>query len=228
LENVNNIFPIGSSLQKELEDAVPEKRGEMLVEEAKRQYTKKEEEAGGGDNFRQAERAVLLRVMDILWMEHIDAMTKMRESIGLQGYGQRDPLVEYKQEAYAMFQRLQGAMAFDTARLIYKVKIVSSADNNDQAPNNKLQSGPQSLRGTGDEAISELGEKKKLALQGAEEPTGDFKDEAKELATSHEPQATSDGSGAVRDPQAKKDDKIGRNDPCHCGSGKKFKKCHGK
>lgn len=232
LENVNNIFPIGSSLQKEVESASgPERIGELLVEEAKKQYENKEQEAGGGDNFRQAERAVLLRVMDILWMEHIDAMMKMRESIGLQGYGQRDPLVEYKQEAYAMFQRLQGAIAFDTARLIYKVKIVSS---NEQVASREKQ---------------ELEEKKNLALKGAEsdfakattdadlnlqggaEPTGDFSDEKKELAESQSPstnnQSPKEFGGAVRDPQERKS-KVGRNDPCPCGSGKKYKKCCGR
>ncbi len=203
LENVNNIFPVGGSLQKEIEGAGnPERISELLVEEAKKQYEAKEEEAGGGDNFRQGERAVLLRVMDILWMEHIDAMTKMRESIGLQGYGQRDPLVEYKQEAYAMFQRLQGAIAFDTTRMIYKVRIVNTTEQSRQR---------------------EMEEKKKLALKGAEEPTGDFKEEAKELS---EAQSVQD-SGAVRDPKEQKD-KVGRNDPCPCGSGKKFKKCCGK
>ena len=230
LENVNNIFPIGSSLQKEVEGAgSPEKISELLIEEAKKQYEDKEKEAGGEDNFRQGERAVLLRVMDILWMEHIDAMTKMRESIGLQGYGQRDPLVEYKQEAYAMFQRLQGAIAFDTARLIYKVRIVTQAQQQTQ----------------------EMEEKKNLALKGAEEPKGDFSDEKKELASemkNEELRMKNEGSHpssyakasegprshkasgdlrAVRDPQERKN-KVGRNDPCPCGSGKKFKKCCGK
>ncbi len=209
LENVNNIFPVGSSLQKEIEGAgSPEKISELLIEEAKKQYEGKEQEAGGGDNFRQGERAVLLRVMDILWMEHIDAMTKMRESIGLQGYGQRDPLVEYKQEAYAMFQRLQGAIAFDTTRMIYKVRIVNTAEQSRQR---------------------EMEEKKNLALKGAEEPTGDFKEEEKDLSKGQSVQE----SGAVRDPKEQKE-KVGRNDPCPCGAkdanGRpiKYKKCCGK
>jgi len=218
IEQAQNIFPISSDLQKKLEGiSSAEGIGEILVEEAKKQYEAKEQEAGGGDNFRQAERAVLLRMMDILWMEHIDAMMKLREAIGLTGYGQRDPLVEYKQEAYAMFRRLQGAIAFDVARLIYKVKIVSSAEQQQQQ--------------------QELEEKKKLALKGAEEPMGDFKEEEKELSAGHpEPDSGSNKipkqvrndnmGGAVRDPGEKKE-KIGRNDPCWCGSGKKYKKCHG-
>jgi preprotein translocase subunit SecA len=221
LENVNNIFPIGGSLQKEVESAgTPEKISELLIEEAKKQYEGKEKEAGGEDNFRQGERAVLLRVMDILWMEHIDAMTKMRESIGLQGYGQRDPLVEYKQEAYAMFQRLQGAIAFDTARLIYKVRIVTSGQSNQSDQSNQR----------------EMEEKKNLALKGAEESKGDFSDEKKELAESQSPITNNqspkgnESGGAVRDPKEHKD-KVGRNDPCPCGAkdanGRpiKYKKC---
>jgi preprotein translocase subunit SecA len=277
IENVNNIFPVGSDLKKQLEETGAERWGEILVEEAKKQYETKEKEAGSqmvdGEeigNFRQAERAVLLRVMDILWMEHIDAMMKMREAIGLQGYGQRDPLVEYKQQAYAMFQRLQSAMAFDVARLIFKVKIVSKADDNIQSPITNDQQGKDeleekkklALRGGESSSASNFAkatsdkkatEDARLKLQGGAEPRGDFSDEEKEIAESQSPitndqsPATNSQSSitnhqtevgdppsreatgdlrAVRDPQEHKD-KVGRNDPCPCGSGKKYKKCHG-
>jgi len=222
LESVNNIFPIGNKLQQALEGVGNDKWAELLVEEARRQYEVKEQEAGGGDNFRQAERAVLLRVMDILWMEHIDAMMKMREAIGLQGYGQRDPLVEYKQQAYAMFQRLQSAMAYDAARLIYKVRLVTGEQykQSDQANQRELE------------------EKKKLALQGAQEPTGDFEEEEKEIQQSsnssiEQSESMASAEEAELVPMTKENFKksdehdIGRNDPCWCGSGKKFKKCHG-
>ncbi len=245
LENVNNIFPIGSSLQKEVEGAgSPEKISELLIEEAKKQYEGKEKEAGGEDNFRQGERAVLLRVMDILWMEHIDAMTKMRESIGLQGYGQRDPLVEYKQEAYAMFQSLQGAIAFDTARMIYKVKIVTS-DESRVASQEMREKKEMALQGAGP-GFAKATPDANLNLQGGAEPTGDFEDEKKELASeikneelrmknegSHPSHEASGDLRAIRDPGEHKD-KVGRNDPCPCGakdaSGKpiKYKKCCGK
>lgn len=245
LENVNNIFPVGDDLTKDLEAKGPEQWGDVLVDHALRQYDKKEEEAGGSNNFRQAERAVLLRVMDILWMEHIDAMMKMREAIGLQGYGQRDPLVEYKQEAYAMFQRLQSAMAFDVARMIYKVRIVNSESDQSQQSNQSNQAELEekkqmAMKGAEESATSEQplapSGNTDLNLQGGAEPTGDFKDEAEELATSDEPLATSgeleetDELVPMTNENFKKVDEhdIGRNDPCWCGSGKKFKKCHGR
>jgi len=238
IEQAQNIFPISSSLQTAIENAgTPEKISELLVEEAKRQYEVKEKEAGyqtvGEEqvgNFRQAERAVLLRVMDILWMEHIDAMMKMREAIGLQGYGQRDPLVEYKQQAYAMFQRLQSAIAFDTARLIYKVRIVSQAEQPQRGPfgaEQELEEKKQMALKGAESGFAKATPDADLDLQGAAEPMGDFKEEAKELKEAASPVADAPVHGsAVRDPKEHKD-KVGRNDPCPCGSGKKYKKCCG-
>jgi len=214
--------PLTEGLKKE----VAASNVEALVEFAKTQYEAKEKETGE-ETFRQVERMVLLRVMDMMWMEHIDAMMKLREAIGLHGYAQKDPLVEYKQESYMMFQRLQAAIAGDVARLIYRVRIAT------QAP----------------QESAEVQEKRKLAMKGAEEPAGGFEEEKEELASemkneklkikneshseSQPPNSkfqipNSDApSGVVRDPNDRKE-KVGRNDPCPCGSGKKFKKCHGK
>jgi preprotein translocase subunit SecA len=201
-----------------------EKIQELVLAEAQRIYKAKEAEAGE-ESFRQAERAVLLRVIDILWVEHLDAMMKLREAIGLHGYGQRDPLVEYKQEAYNMFQRLQGAIGYDVARLMYKVKIVNTAET---AP--KAQKAVE-----------------KLEEMGPAEPTGDFVDEAEDLeeiagmaqnnpvnVMADKVAPTVSKADAGMEPMTKENFKqtdpkdIGRNDPCWCGSGLKYKKCHGK
>ena len=235
-EAVNVIFPVGEKLRDELKGLGDRQQIlDRLMLEAASQYEAKEKEAGA-DSFRQAERAVMLRVMDILWIEHLDAMMKLREAIGLHGYGQRDPLVEYKQEGYNMFQRLQAAIAHDVARLIYKVKIVDTS-------------------GLAGKQVSE--KPKKIEESGPAEPMGDFKEEEKEIrnqrvsggqnvysdtksghselveesldpSTSlHSAQDDKGGvSAAVRDPE-EQHEKIGRNDPCWCGSGKKYKKCHG-
>src|SRR5690606_20742912 len=166
--------------------------------EAQRQYEGKEKEAGE-EAFRQAERAVMLRVIDMLWVEHLDAMMKLREAIGLHGYGQRDPLVEYKQEGYQMFQRLQAAIAADVARLIFKVKIVNTPPV--PKPVEQVESGP-------------------------EEPTGDFEDEKEEMGNTQ--RTSSAVAGSLPWPEGVDKKKVGRNDDCPCGSGLKFKKCHGK
>lgn len=213
IEGTNLLFILPEKVASEIKATESrEKIHELILAEAERQYAVKEEEAGA-EQFRQAERAILLRVIDILWVEHLDAMMKLREAIGLHGYGQRDPLVEYKQEAYNMFQRLQGAISYDVARLIFKVKVV-----NDPQPVQKVE---------------------RLEEVGPVEPTGDFEQEAEELeeiaemaeanpvnVLANKPEPVQQRS-AVRDPEDK-NDKIGRNDPCWCGSGKKYKKCHGK
>jgi len=225
IKNVQTIFPLREDILAKIKGGTREEVAEVLVEEAKRQYDAREKEIGfqpGGSSpegekfFRQVERAVLLRVMDLLWMEHLDAMVRLREAIGLRGYGQRDPLAEYKQEAYGMFQRLQRAIASDVSRMIFKVKIQASQTERQES--------------------QEIQEKKKFALRGVEEPKGDFKDEARELAGQQvsrsagqrkEAPPSVGATSAVRDP-GKKKQKVGRNDPCPCGSGKKYKKCCGK
>jgi len=219
VETVQTVFPLREDLKKIAESS--ENRDEIigkLTEEAHRLYEAKEKEAGG-ETFRQVERAVLLRVMDLLWMEHLDAMVRLREAIGLRGYGQRDPLVEYKQEAYGMFQRLQGAIASDVSRMIYRVKV-TPVEEREKARQEEL-------------------EKRKLAEKGAEEePVGSFEEEKKDLkkeepkvepktepaAPAPTPTSAPSASGVIRDPSEKRQ-KVGRNDPCPCGSGKKYKKC---
>ncbi|OGB74134.1 preprotein translocase subunit SecA [candidate division Kazan bacterium RBG_13_50_9] len=207
IEGASTIFPLGGELAEGVREATD--RGlilDALLGRARELLLEKEKEAGE-ETWRQVERAVYLRVIDILWIEHLDAMVRMREGIGLQGYAQKDPLAEYKQEAYSMFQRLLLAIASDTAHIIYKVRV-------EPPPT----ASPVQQR--------ELEEKKQLAMKGAEEPKGDFQDEAEELSETPPPPAAV-LRGAVRAPGEKKA-KIGRNDPCPCGSGKKYKKCCGR
>ena len=126
--------------------------------------------------MRQIERAILLRSIDMLWIEHLDAMQSLREGIGLRGYGQRDPLVEYKREGYRYFEELQANVQKQVVYTIYKVKVEV---------------------------------KKPLPMESAQKMTS--------------------GGDASKTSQSKpkKKEQIGRNDPCPCGSGKKYKKCHG-
>ena len=116
----------------------------------------------------------MLRSIDMLWMEHLDSMDSLRDGIGLQGYGQKDPLVEYKKESYKMFQSLLGSIEENVLSAIFKVQIVKKVESPMENKNIK------SSGGSGD----------------------------------------SDGAST---PETVK--KIGRNDPCPCGSGRKYKKC---
>ncbi len=165
-----------------------EKVKEMLAEIVTKTYEQKEKQVGQ-DLMRQVEKLVMLNTIDKLWIDHLDATDDLREGIGLRGYGQRDPLVEYKAEAFNMFERLIQTIDFEVARRIFRVQIME-------------QPRPQT---------QPLAEEVK-----PEAPTGDF---AKAFAGAGSRPAGSEPAGTKRR-------KIGRNDPCWCGSGKKWKKCH--
>ena len=135
----------------------------------------------GKEIFEGAQRFVALQALDNLWMEHLDTMDHLRDSVRLRGYGQRDPLVEYKKEGYAMFQSLVAEINRQIVNTIFHINV---------------QKQPQA----------------------AELPAN--------LVTN---KTDAVGAGLARPSQADpKFQNVGRNDPCPCGSGKKFKKCHGK
>ncbi|HYE60241.1 MAG TPA: SEC-C metal-binding domain-containing protein, partial [Candidatus Kapabacteria bacterium] len=165
---------------------------QFLVEKAKKTYTEMEERVFGSfptkeegvRMMRELEKGVLLRAIDTLWVEHLVAIDYLRKGIGLRGYGQRDPLVEYKKETYHMFHALQQSIQKEVVYTFFKMNIGISL-----AP---------SIMATD-----------KLTLQGA----------TKELSEQ--------GEHIEKKQRNDEGDKVGRNDPCPCGSGKKFKKCHG-
>ncbi len=128
---------------------------------------------------RQVEKWVMLQVVDNLWMDHLDAIDTLREGIGLRGYGQRDPLVEYKNEAFDMFERLVLAIDSEITQRIFKVQVQLAPDQ--------------------------------LQQMRREQQTPIQKQADKLQPTNYKPQTNK---------------KLGRNDPCWCGSGKKWKKCH--
>ncbi len=144
------------------------------------------------DIMRQVERWVSLQVIDNLWMDHLDAIDDLREGIGLRGYGQRDPLVEYKNEAFNMFDQLVTGIDSEIAHRIFKVQVQA-------APPVSAVGSPVGIPVVPQET----------AISAA----------AKNMRTN-----ASDSSG-TKVPVTKKNT-IGRNDPCWCGSGKKWKKCH--
>ncbi len=156
------------------------------IENAAEQYEKKEQEIGP-DMMRQLEKVVLMRVIDELWMDHIEAMEYLRDSVRLRAYGQRDPLVEYKVEGQHMFQQLMVSIKAQTANLIFKAEFGPRPPQ----PKNIQESRP--------------------------DITGDSH---KHQEVVNEPAHRQSNPGG--------EPKIGRNDPCWCGSKKKYKKCHGK
>jgi preprotein translocase subunit SecA len=167
-----------------------------LVDAAVEAYQRKRAETGE-EGIRVLERLVLLRVIDSLWVEHLTAVDDMRRGIGLRAYSQRDPLNEFKVEAYRMFDELKSTIRNDVARTVFRVSISRDAQPAPQ-PRRRMTEGRMEL-GTPATAASAM-----AATAG-------------------------DGNGqsaGAREP-VKAGPKVGRNDPCWCGSGKKFKRCHG-
>ena len=160
---------------------------EYVLSLLKSQYDAKEASLGS-EGMRNVEKVVMLRAIDILWMDHLDQMEHLRDSVRLRAYGQRDPLVEYKNEGVRLFRELQGAIRSQIVGSIYKVG------------------------GTVRPAISEKIEERKP--------------DAPSLGI------TQRDSGGVPAPtnagKESSEPEVGRNDSCPCGSGKKYKKCHGK
>ena len=149
---------------------------QMLKEQAVKLYEMKEAEFPEPEQIRELERVILLKVIDRKWMDHIDDMDQLRQGIGPQAYGQKDPLVEYKMSAYEMFDAMSAAIQEDTLKLLYHVSMEQKVEREEVA-----------------------------------KVTGTNKDDSVQNA-----------------PQKREEKKIYPNDPCPCGSGKKYKQCCGR
>jgi preprotein translocase subunit SecA len=184
---------------------------EAVIEEAHRLYEAKEKELGE-ERMRTLERLVLLRVIDRLWVYHLTALEELRQGIGLQGYAQRDPLVEFKREAFDMMEQLTAHIRQNTARQIYHVTLTvqQPAQRQSAIPPTAKESGP-----TDEQAAAPSGAAAGNGQKGARNRVA---------AAGSQSDATPAGNGA---PAGSVSAKTGRNDPCPCGSGKKYKKCHG-
>ena len=148
----------------------------LLKERAAKAYEDKEAEFPEAEHLREVERVFLLRVIDAKWMAHIDDMDQLRQGIGLQAYGQKDPLVEYKMLGYDMFGEMTRAITMDTVRLLFHVKV-----------------------------------EQKVEREQVAKVTGTNKDDS-----------------ATKAPKTRTEKKVYPNDPCPCGSGKKYKQCCGR
>jgi len=144
---------------------------DILKAKAQDLYEKREAELGS-DTMRELERLVMLKVVDDKWMDHLDAMDQLRQGIGLRAYGQKDPLIEYKFEAFEMFHSMIQSIQEDTVRYVYRVNIVAAPQERQNVSENRYDDQPKQ--------------------------------------------------------PVRSENKVGRNDPCPCGSGKKYKKCCGK
>ncbi len=166
-------------------------------------YADKEQALTNPDLMRKIERGVFLNVIDTLWMEHIDNMSQLRDSVALKGYAQRDPLIEYKEQAYIMFSTLLNSIDHNTISTLFKINIAQ------QIPERFLKvSQPKNIITNTDEISKVTSGEHKFAEQSGS-------------ASGNPVVIKAGGSTQPQTPE------VGRNEPCPCGSGKKYKKCHG-
>ena len=204
--------------------------GEAIFERLKQQYQAKEKILGA-ETMRYHERMVMLSVIDGLWKEHLLNMDHLKEGIGLRGYAQQDPLVAYKRESYDMFEAMMLKFQEDTVRFLFRMQIlgpdgqpVNAAPEIRRAvpPAPPVASAAQPA--TLEAAPREISIPTRQASTTIDALEKEFhRKKQREL----EAASLSGGGDASQPAQRRTGEKVGRNDPCPCGSGKKYKKCHG-
>jgi preprotein translocase subunit SecA len=191
-----------------------------LQDEALSEYDHREEELGE-ELMRHVERYLLLEIIDQRWQEHLYDMDYLQHGIGLRGLAQMDPLVAYKNEAYELFQDLMNSVWSDFARLIYHVQVAVHDANGQPMP-------PEPPRRSASSSASSSTGGGRVTYSGGHSAAGATAMAA--AAGAEQVDAYGDESQAPEPVQQRVVDEaqqIGRNDPCWCGSGKKYKKCHG-
>ncbi|MBQ7370354.1 MAG: preprotein translocase subunit SecA [Blautia sp.] len=175
-QQFTQIIPLKPLTEEDVKGKRTKDVKETLKEQAIALYEEKEKEFPEIEQLREVERVVLLKSIDSKWMDHIDDMEMLRQGIGLAAYGQRDPVVEYKMQAFEMFTAMTDSVKEDTLRMLYRVHV-----------------------------------EQKVEREQVAKVTGTNKDDS-----------------TVRKPMQRKEVKVYPNDPCPCGSGKKYKQCHGR
>jgi preprotein translocase subunit SecA len=203
---INTTFPLGLTKEKAaLHTRSVEENANFLIETIRDAYERKAS-LENPDALRGLERYIILNAIDRLWQEHLYAMDSLRSHIGLRAYGQRDPLIEYKAEAFKLFDELMINIKSETCSNIFR--SASSLMAFEQF----LHSLPQVTIHQTASAFSEAAAQEQAAASG---PGSEMVTEANEAL-------------AKAQPMRSNTPRVGRNDPCPCGSGKKFKSCHGR
>lgn len=227
VSDFSTIIPFDEVSQKELVKQLdkadtPEVKIKVLSDVAKKMYEAREKQVDP-KVMRRIEYLVTLSVIDNLWMDHLDVVDNLREGIGLRAYGQKDPLVEYKNEAFRLFETLINGIDDEIAHRIFKMQVATEHHHHvhteekpaggelgaDEVSSKKTDSKKQKS-----EDVSSL-PSRGISSSGSGVTSATV---SAGLGSSSSPSSTS-GPGAGKN-------KIGRNDPCWCGSGKKYKKCH--
>src|SRR5262245_36030291 len=186
---------------------------------AKGGYDRKEQ-AIGAELLRRLERDIMLQIVDAQWKDHLYSLDHLKEGIGLRGYGQRDPLVEYKKESYALFQDMKARIEEEIVRYLFWLRPVTMEEGQPEAPAALRAPRAASRRPAPTSmTMNNPGAAPVPPFAGASRPPS--------AAQSQGPVPPRTGGDDVIKTIRREEPKVGRNDPCPCGSGKKYKKCHG-
>ncbi len=211
-----SIWPLEVDLGAvDLQNSSREEIADQMADDALRAYSARADELGG-DLMRWLERQILLQIIDNRWREHLYEMDYLREGIHLRGFAQIDPLVAYKNEGFTMFEELMAAIWQEFARVIFHVEVNVEAAEQERMYERRAQGDVNYSGGDGEAQPSALADAAAQA-GGAAPPTVAEQQQAP-------PAAQQAPTGTVVKTE---NEKLGRNDPCWCGSGKKFKNCHG-
>jgi preprotein translocase subunit SecA len=209
--------------------------GETLFERLKERYAAKEQIIGEAA-MRTHERMIMLSVLDGLWKDHLLNMDHLKEGIGLRGYGQKDPLVEYKKESFDMFEGMMERFQEDTARYLFLMQIIGPDGQPVVIPSQRrgpVPAAPPVASAVVEGRASGNGHRESVPLlqrELAPETTIDSIEREFRRKKERELEQARMAGGGVETrtvAQRRTGEKVGRNDPCPCGSGKKYKKCHG-
>jgi len=191
--------------------------GDAIFNKLKERYDSKEALIGA-DAMRHHERMIMLSVLDGQWKDHLLSMDHLKEGIGLRGYAQKDPLVEYKRESFEMFEAMLQRFQEETVRYLYLMQVVERPGRPPSAPpadgtphdttaGNGNRRPPRPIATSADNMEEEFIRQKRRELEQARMAGGGEQQQVQQVRRA--------------------ENKVGRNDPCPCGSGKKYKKCHG-
>jgi preprotein translocase subunit SecA len=215
---------------------------EQVYEQTVAKYQEKEDQLGssGADILREAERMIMLNVIDNQWKDHLLSMDHLKEGIGLRGYGQKDPLVEYKKESFTLFQDMMDRIEDETIKFLFFMQpyeaprspmpypeVVDVDPDEWQMVTDGVGENGTNGHGANGTAKAEPSPAEQKAIQDS------FLDVTRNIQRKKDKEMAAlqflggDTTGGTGVEQVVKSDKVGRNDPCPCGSGKKYKKCHG-
>ena len=224
IREASRVFGLDTQVLEGLE--LDEKDTEAIVdaiwERAKASYAEKEAIVGP-ELMRRVERDVMLQIVDTQWKDHLYSLDHLKEGIGLRGYGQRDPLVEYKKESFAMFQDMKARIEEEMVRYLFWLRPVATEEGARVSRPAPRRATPITLNNPAAESVPAIaGVARASAPAAARQAQG-----PEEFGGGEAPRPARTGGDDVIKTVKRDEPKVGRNDPCPCGSGKKYKKCHG-